>query len=132
MNNVLALTDNKLGTPASGIGKLGLSGGASQAPDVFNLFLSSVIGLMTIVAAIWFLFVFFGGAYTILNGGGNKGAFEEGRKKITMGALGLVAIVGGIFLIDLFGSLLGLTNILSPGKAACDIAKIVNPSVPGC
>lgn len=90
-----------------GIGPLGLKEG--QAPlDVFTQFISSAIGLMTIIAIIWFIFVLISGAIAIISAGGDKATLESARKRITTGIIGLVVVVAGIFIIDLIGSLIGI------------------------
>lgn len=71
-------------------------------------FLSSAIGIMTIIAIIWFIFIFITGAFTIMNAGGDKQALETGRKKITNGIIGIVVVIVSVFVIDLLGTLLGI------------------------
>lgn len=92
-----------------GKGPLGLEGkSAAQGPLIFNKFISSAIGLMTLIAFIWFIFQFFIGAIGILSSGGDKAKLTEARSKITTGLIGMVVVVAGIFIIDLFGKLMGL------------------------
>jgi hypothetical protein len=98
----------------SGFGDLGLEGKASQsAPSVFNTFLSSAIGLLTVIAGIYFIFLFMFGAIGMMSAGGDKAAMESARKKISTGLLGLVIVISAIFVISLLGYLLGL-DILNP------------------
>ena len=93
-----------------GLGPLGLEGqaGGSSAISVFSRTISSAIGIMTVIAIIWFIFQFFTGAISIIGAGGDKAKIEAARQKITTGLIGLVVVVVGIFLIDLIGGLLGL------------------------
>ncbi len=101
----------------SGWGKLGLQGGsASEAPSVFNQFLSAVIGILTIVAALWFVFVFISGAISMISSGGDKGALESARKRIFGALIGLVVVVASIFIIRLVGKILGFDIILNPAS----------------
>lgn len=86
-----------------------------QAIDLFNKILSLIIGVMTVVAGIWFIFQFIIGAFGWLTAGADKAAVENAQKKITNGVIGLIIVVAAIFLIDLLGRLIGL-EILSPGK----------------
>ncbi|KKT67477.1 MAG: hypothetical protein UX25_C0022G0006 [Candidatus Woesebacteria bacterium GW2011_GWC2_45_9] len=90
-----------------GIGPLGLDEGQSPL-GVFTQFISSAIGLMTIIAIIWFIFVLISGAIGIISAGGDKASLESARKRITTGIIGLVVVVAGIFIIDLIGSLIGI------------------------
>lgn len=95
-----------------GFGKLGLeTGGSSGALGIFSNFISSAIGLMTIIAIIWFIFTFFIGAIGIITAGGDKQALESSRKKITSGIIGLVVTIAAIFVIDLISTLLGFGDI---------------------
>ena len=105
-----------------GIGPLGLEGGAESAPGVFNRIISSAIGIMTVIAFVWFVFLFLSGAYGVMNAGGDKQALEMARKRLVMGVTGVVVIVAAVFVIDLIGTLLGIPNILNPGQLFEDIA----------
>ena len=80
--------------------------------ETFAAFISSAIGLMTIIAFIWFVFTFFIGAIGIISAGGDKQALESSRKKIINGIIGLVVTVIAIFVIRVIGSLLGIPDIL--------------------
>ncbi len=100
-----------------GWGKLGLEGGnAGEAPSIFNQFISAVIGLLTIVAALWFIFVFISGAISMISSGGDKGALESARKRIFNALIGLAVVVASIFVIRLVGKILGFDIILNPAE----------------
>lgn len=110
MNNLLA-ADIQLAPPGGfkGFGKLGLQGELSTNADlVFTKFISSAIGVMTIIAFIWFIFIFFIGAIGIISSGGDKQALESARKKITSGIVGIVVVIAAIFVIKLIGYLIGV------------------------
>lgn len=117
MNNFLAQGEVQLG-PIRGLGPLGLEGSASgsDAPSLFNQFISSAIGIMTIVAAMWFIFVFISGAISILTSGGDKAKVESARSKITYGIIGLAVTVAAIFTIELLGNFLGIETLLNPAR----------------
>lgn len=102
------------GSVWKGFGDLGLENKpAASAPTIFNTFLSSAIGLLTILAGIYFIFLFMIGAIGIMSAGGDKASMESARKKISTGLLGLVIVISSIFVISLIGYLLGL-DILNP------------------
>lgn len=110
------LTDIELAPKGGfkGLGPLGLEGSdPSSAGGTFTKFISSAIGVMTIVAIIWFIFKFISGAIGIITAGSDKQALESARKNITMGIIGLVVVIAAIFIIDLFGSLFGIENFLN-------------------
>lgn len=98
-------------TIAPGGGFKGLGTGALATPgDGITLFaklLSSMIGLMTIIGIIWFVFVFITGAIGIIGAGGDKQALESAKKKISTGLIGLVVVIIAFFILDLIGYLLG-------------------------
>lgn len=96
-----------------GIGPLGLENQAGAAGlSTFNEIISTSIGVMTVIAIIWFILQFFIGAIGIINAGGDKAKLEMARKKLTNALIGLVVVVAAIFLIDLIGNLIGIPNIL--------------------
>lgn len=117
MKTLLAQQPFPLGTiGGEGLGPFGnriWGQGPLAAVNSFILILSNIIGVMTIVAGIWFIFQFIIGGFSWLTAGADKAAMENAQKKITNGVIGLVIVVAAIFLIDLIGNLLGL-KILNP------------------
>jgi hypothetical protein len=110
--NYLTQNSVPLGNQISGLGKLGFEGAsASTAPDVFTAILSTSIGLMTMIAGIWFMFVFITGAISIIGSGGEKGKYEAAQKKITTGLVGLVVVISAIFIVDFVGWIIGIDLI---------------------
>jgi len=116
MTNFLTQNEIPLGDPLQGIGSLGLEGGGGEGLPLFNKFLSSAIGIMTIIAFIWFTFKLILGAISIMGAGSDKTALENARKDITTSIVGLVAVVAAVFIIDLIGKILGIENILNPAE----------------
>ncbi len=101
-----------------GFGPLGLQGaaGATSADYLLQTFISSTIGVISIVAIIWFVFILLSGGISYLSAGADKNAVESARKKITNGLIGLLITLFGIFLINLVGQLFGIPDILNiPG-----------------
>lgn len=117
MKQLLVQVPTRLGNPLEGIGKLGLEGESPEnAPQIFNNIISMAIGIMTIVAFIWFLFKLITGAIGIISSGSDKTALENARNNIVMGIVGLVVTVSAIFLADLLGKILGIDNLLNPAS----------------
>ena len=97
-------------------------GEANDAPGLFNKFLTNTIGLITIIAFIWFMFLVIIGAVGIMTAGGDKNAVANNAKKITNGLIGLVVLISALFLIQLIGNILGIKDIiLNPAKAILDL-----------
>ncbi len=103
-----------------GEGPLAKPGTKEGAIELFNEIISNTIGFLTVVAGLWFVFQFVLGAIGWLSAGGDKVKVENAQKKLTQGIIGLVIVVVAVFLVDLVGRLLGLENILSPGKVILD------------
>ena len=105
-----------------GFGILGLEeGDATEAPSIFNKFLTSIVGIISVIAFIWFIFLIITGAISIMTAGGDKGAVQNAAKRITNGIIGLVVLVASLFIIQLFGTIMGIPNILNPGAVIPDI-----------
>lgn len=97
-----------------GFGPLGLEGkSANEAPTLFATFISSAIGLMTLIGIIWFVFTFITGAIGIITSGGDKNSMEKAKQKLSSGVIGLVVMIFAILIIQFIGSILGLDNILN-------------------
>lgn len=94
-----------------GFGPLGLEGN-EVGSIVFTNLLTSAIGLITLIAIIWFVFVLLTGALGIITSGGDKGANESAKKKITSGIIGLVVTISALFVVNLIGTIFGMPNIL--------------------
>jgi hypothetical protein len=90
----------------TGIGTLGTPTG--NGVTQFSKFISMAIGVMTIVAFIWFIFVLITGAIGIIGSGGDKQSLETAKKKITTGIIGLVVTIAAVFIISLIGTILGI------------------------
>src|SRR3989304_10566689 len=86
-----------------GIGPLGETSG-STAPGQFTDAISKIIGVLTVIAFIWFTFMTIIGAIRILASGGDKAALEGARKQITTGIIGIVVVVAAIFIVSLVGT----------------------------
>ena len=115
MTNLIAQSSIPLAPPGgfTGFGSLGNVTSSTNAIQTFTKFISSTIGIMTIVAVIWFVFIFITGAIAWMSAGGDKNALEAAKKRITTGLTGLVIVVAAIFVIDLVGKLIGISDILN-------------------
>ncbi len=108
-----------------GKGIIGLEGqAASSSYLIFSLALSKIIGVITVIGFIWFTFLLLLGAIGILTSGGDKGTMENSKKRLTSGVIGLVLIIGGLFLANLIGTILGVGNILNINTQFCTLVGI--------
>lgn len=108
--------------PFRGLGPLGGENNPlttkEAAVSTFTKFISTVIGVMTIIAFIWFIFQLFIGAIAWLGSGGDKAKLQEAQKKITTAFIGLIIVISAIFLIKIFSVIFGidflnLTNLIN-------------------
>lgn len=93
-------------------GNLDLSG-VTAAAGAFNTVISNTIAVMTIIAGIWFIFMFIVGAFGFLTAGGDKQKIGSATSRITSALIGLVIVVMAYAIISLIGKLLGF-EILNP------------------
>lgn len=111
-HNYLALSLGKF----EGIGPLGGEGKMLEDPTTaifwFSKFISNTIGIMTIIAFIWFIFQLFIGSVAWLSSGGDKAKLQEAQKKITNAFIGLTIVIAAIFIVKLIEIILGI-KILS-------------------
>jgi len=98
-----------------GIGPLGEVSDEGTAITKFSQILSSAIGIITIIAGIWFVFLVITGAYGFMTSDGDKQKLASARNRLTWGLIGLVVVIAGIFIIELVGSLIGF-SILNIGE----------------
>ncbi len=113
----------QLGT-LEGLGPLGTFViGTATAVNLFNKVLSTIVGILTISAGLWFIFQFLIGAFSWLTAGSDKVSLENAQKRIMNSLIGLALVVATIFLVDLVGRIIGL-EILSPGKFILSIWTI--------
>jgi len=114
--NFVFAREEELGT-LRGLGPLGtftVSEAVDTALNLFNQVIRNIVGVITVVAGIWFIFQFIIGGFSWLTAGGDKAKVQSAQAKITQGIIGLAIVIAAIFLIDFIGSLLGL-DILRPG-----------------
>ncbi len=96
-----------------GFGTLGLEQGQTQlASFIFADVISSTIGILSVVAIIWFVIIIITGSLSIMTSGGDKNALEAAKKKISNGIIGLVGVIIGVFVVQLIGTIFGI-NLLN-------------------
>lgn len=75
---------------------------------------SSMIGLMTIIAGIVLTVMFVYGAIVYMTAGSDKAGTEKGLKIISHSIVGIVIVVLAVALAGVVGKIVGLDNILAP------------------
>jgi len=114
------LADQPLGTIGGPSGEgYGPFGGLGSELDIgiavgyFTQIISNIIGVITIIAGIWFVFMFIMGGFSFLTAGGDSKKMGEATAKITTALIGLIVVVSAYAIISLIGALLGF-DILHP------------------
>jgi hypothetical protein len=79
---------------------------------VFEKIIGQIIGVLTIVAVIYFIFQVILGGYAFLSSKGDPKAMETARHRITEGVLGLTIVIVAVGLGSLVATLAGITNPL--------------------
>lgn len=87
-----------------------------------NNVISVVIGVMTIVAALWFIFQFLTAGYLWINSGGDKHNLEIARDRILNNIIGLIVVIATWVIMGVVGKIFGL-DILNPGKVLIQLGQ---------
>jgi len=90
-----------------------LSGSATEGLTKVTNVISSVIGVMTVAAAIWFLFQFLVGGLSWITSGGDKGKLEQARNRLTNAFIGLVVVIAGWSILALAGTFFNVDLLIS-------------------
>jgi hypothetical protein len=94
-------------------GNLGSESEVGASASAFTKILSNVIGIMTIIAGLWFMFQFIISGYAYMTAGEDAQRMGNATKKITSSLIGLVIVIAAYAIISLIGSMLGF-EILNP------------------
>lgn len=98
-------------------GFLGQTTGATAPLQLSNV-ISTAIGVMTIIAFIWFTIQFFLAAVSIIGAGADKAKLEGAKSKLSTSIIGVVVVVAAIFLIEIVGLIFGIPILDIPGLIA--------------
>lgn len=89
---------------------------------------SSVIGVMTVAAAIWFIFQFMTGGFYWITSAGDKGKLNEARDRIQNAFIGLIVVVAGWAVLALAGQFLGYDIVIqNPTEVIKQLNIKLNP-----
>lgn len=103
-------------------GPLG-SGSPEDSPNQLASVLTMIIGVLTVVAAIWFLFKLVSGAIGVISSGGDKGKLANARGDITYGLVGILIVVTATTFVNFILGLLGIGSILNIQET---ITRLIN------
>ena len=75
---------------------------------------SSVVGMLTVVASIWFMFMLLFAGYEWISAGGDAKKLASARDRITHAFTGLVIVVGSWSLVAVAGQFFGFNTLVDP------------------
>lgn len=90
--------------------------GATEALQKISNVISSIIGIMTVAAGIWFIFQFLVGGFNWITSSGDKAKLQQARDRLTNAFIGLIVVVAGWAILSLAGQFFGIDFLISsPG-----------------
>ncbi len=93
--------------------------GPGLAPNDLNpakpleTLISNIIGVLTIIAVIWFIIQIIFSGYSFISAQGDKNKVEAARSRLTNGILGLTIVVVALGVGAFIATLLGITDPLN-------------------
>jgi len=111
------LLATSLGTIGGGQGLGPFANGPGENNGLTNIIsvISKVIGLLTIVASIWFMFQILFAGYLWITAGGDAKKLGSARDQIIHAFVGLVIVVGAWSLTAVAGQFFGFNTLIDPG-----------------
>ncbi len=100
---------NRSGNSITGIGIQPVGNGVSQLETI----ISSIIGFITIVAFIFFVFQIIFAGYSFISAQGDEKKLEAARSKLTNGILGLTIVVIAFGFTAFIAKILGMGDIFN-------------------
>lgn len=91
------------------------------AATILETIISNAIGLLTIIAGIFFIIQFVLAAFNWLSAGGDTGKVQKARDSIIQALIGIIILVAAYAVAGLVGSVVGI-NILRPGEMILNLA----------
>lgn len=122
----MALTNKLLAVQMPTLTGPGVTPSTDQGVSSLENIISEVIGVLSIVAVIWFVIQIILAGYALLSAGGDEKKIESARSRLTHGVLGLTIVVIALGLGALIASLTGL----STGGNIFDLQQLFNNLAP--
>ena len=114
MEKIFAQAPTELGKiGGEGLGPFSNISSGLQGLRSITSIVSSIIGVMTIAAGIWFLFNFIAGGLQWISAGGDKNSLQQAQQRIQNALLGLVIVVVGWSILALAGTFLGFDILIN-------------------
>jgi hypothetical protein len=114
IKTIYAAGDENVGPMLSGEGFLGSFSAGNLIEKVATVF-SMIIGFLTIIGIIILLFTIISAGIMWMNSGGDPQKVEMAQKKLTNSFIGLILIIGAVFIVSLLGNLLFNVDLMDLG-----------------
>src|SRR5690606_13334237 len=101
------------GVPVGPLRTIGTLGNPTDAPNQFARVISTTVAVLTVIAGIWFLFILISGGISIMSAGGDKGKYEAAKQKMSTGLVGLIIVIGAVFIIEIVALVIGVPDLLN-------------------
>jgi hypothetical protein len=88
---------------------------AEHFTDSLEIYIGDILGIITILAALFFIVHAFLAAFQWVTSGGDSGKVTKARDRLTWSTLGLILIVATYSILGLIGGLIGF-SILEVGE----------------
>jgi hypothetical protein len=125
MKNIVLLAQANFGGGLQPVTEAYSTGSTTGAGAVANAekIISQVVGFLTILAGIYFIFYMVMAGINWIGAGGDQGKVQKARDEINQAVMGLVITVMAYGLIGLIGRIIGL-NLLSPGAEVLKLSPL--------
>jgi len=128
---LLALTEQKLGPiKGAGLGTFGntdFGTGGTIALQKVTGAVSAIIGFLTIVGSIWFMFQLLFGGYEWISSSGDTKKLTNARQRIMNGFFGLVIVIAAWIMIAVVGKFFGYDILIGDPKTIIQQLQLNNP-----
>lgn len=74
--------------------------------------ISLIIGVLTIIAGIYFMIQFLLGGLNWIGASGDKGKLQSAQDRMSQAIIGLIIVVAAYAVVSIIGKILGIENIL--------------------
>ncbi|MBP7875376.1 hypothetical protein KA012_00075 [Candidatus Woesebacteria bacterium] len=85
-----------------------------------ELVISSVLGILTTIGGVLFIYAFLLGSINWITAGGDTGKVQKARDQMIQGMIGLIILVAAYAIIGLVGTIVGM-DILTPADVISNI-----------
>jgi type IV secretion system pilin len=97
-------------------------GNDTEVVSTLEKFISNLIGVMTVLAALFFIVYFVTAAFKWATAGGDSGKISKAKDQMIQNTLGLILVIASYAIIGLLGSVIGF-DLLNPGDVILNSLK---------